>query len=99
MSLKEAFKTLWNGIREGLKGTSLWARKRYPVELWKWETMQDEDVCEDCLERASWPPMDIADWMKEGLPGTPEAETQCGPNCRCQLVPCKPKPSSTTIFP
>ncbi len=85
----EAFKTFWKAFREALKGSGLWWSKRHPVELWKWETMEDEDVCEDCLMRASWPPMDIADWMKEGLPGTPEAETECGPNCRCRLVPYK----------
>ncbi len=53
--------------------------------------MDDEDVCEDCLKRASWPPMDIADWMKVGLPRTSEAHTSCGQHCRCQLVPYKPK--------
>lgn len=59
---------------------------RYPVELYKWVAMDDEEVCEECLERASWPPMDIADWMKAGLPRTPEADTECGRNCRCQLM-------------
>ncbi len=64
---------------------------KYPVELWKWETLDDEEVCEDCLERASWPPMDIADWMKEGMPRTEEAETHCGENCRCELVIYEPR--------
>ena len=69
-------------------------KNKYPVELWNWETLHDEDVCEECQERASWPPMDIADWMKEGMPRTPEAETQCGENCRCQLVRYYPGVSS-----
>jgi hypothetical protein len=81
----EGGRTLFNGFRSALKGYGF-TNRRYPVELWKWETMQDEDVCDDCLERAEWPPMDIADWMKEGLPGTPEAETECGEHCRCRLV-------------
>ena len=77
-----------NGIKEGLKGSGfLLPKTRYPVELYQWVAMDDEEVCEDCLERASLPPMDIADWMKEGLPGTPEADTQCGEDCRCKLVP------------
>jgi len=81
-----------NGFKEGLKASGL-ARSpaRYPVELWEWVTLDDDEVCEDCLEKASLPPMDIADWMKEGLPGTPEAQTECGQNCRCQLVPYNPK--------
>ena len=58
----------------------------YPVELYKWVTAGDGAVCGDCLERASWAPMDIADWMKEGLPRTLEADTACGENCRCRLI-------------
>lgn len=61
----------------------------YPIELYKWVTAGDGAVCEDCLQRASWVPMDIADWMKEGLPRTPEADTACGENCRCRLVMAK----------
>ena len=67
--------------------------RQYPVELYVWKISNDDDVCEDCLERASWEPMDIADWMKEGLPGTPEAETECGENCRCKLVLYNPRPA------
>lgn len=64
---------------------------RFPLDLWVWETANDEEACEDCRERAAWPPMDIADWMKEGLPRTPESDTHCGENCRCQIVPYKPR--------
>jgi len=88
---KETTQTILAGFRYGLKQCGLnIAKKKCPVELWKWETMEDEDVCSDCLERASWPPMDIADWMKEGMPRTPEADTECGENCRCELVRYKP---------
>ena len=87
-----AIKTFAQGFKEGLKGAGfLFPRKSYAIELFKWETMEDDDVCEDCLERASWPAMDIADWMKEGLPRTPEADTRCGGQCRCELIPYKSK--------
>ena len=90
--LRESLRTVWEGFNEGLKGCGLCMKKqKYPVELWEWVTMDDEDVCDDCLERASLPAMDIADWMKEGMPGTEEAQTECGKNCRCRLVPYKPK--------
>ena len=86
-SLKSGWQTIVNGFKEGLTGSGVATPKaRYPIELYVWETMEDEDVCEDCLERTSWPPMDIADWMKEGLPGTPEADVECGHKCRCRLV-------------
>ena len=75
------------GSRQALlDGIFSFFRRTYPAELYRWEIAEDDDVCEDCLDRASWEPMDIADWMKEGLPGTPEAETECGKNCRCKLV-------------
>ena len=81
------FSLRWQDFKEELKGNLFLPRKyRCPLELWKWETTDDESVCEDCLERANWPPMDIADWMKEGLPGTPEAHTHCKEHCRCELV-------------
>jgi len=83
---QESLRTLRAGFQTAMKDCGFTTKRKYPVELWVWETMHDEDVCEDCLERASWPPMDIADWMKEGIPGTPEAETECGEHCRCRLV-------------
>ena len=66
-------------------------KPRYPLDLWVWEHANDGKVCADCHDRASWPPMDIAEWIKEGLPRTPECDTQCGENCRCQIVPYKPR--------
>ena len=97
--LKENFKTIKKGFSAGLKSSGLTVPKNnYQSELWKWETMNAEDVCEDCLERSSWPPMDIADWMKEGMPRTPESETKCGENCRCQLVRYYPGVSSNKKY-
>ena len=85
--LKEAFRVMRAGFHHGLRQCGLTiSKKKLPVELWKWQTMDDEEVCPDCLHRAAWPAMDIADWMKEGLPGTSEAQTECGENCRCGLV-------------
>lgn len=89
--LRESLHTLATGFLKGLGGSGLLvSKKKWPLELYKWETMDDEDVCDDCLERASWPPMDIADWMKEGMPRTAEADTECAEECRCRLVPCTP---------
>ena len=85
--LREVFRIIRTGFHHGLRQCGLTiSKKKLPIELWKWQTMDDEDVCADCLERATRPAMDIADWMKEGLPGTPEAYTECGESCRCELV-------------
>ena len=89
----DSLQALFHGIKEGLKGAGFLFHRKYPVELYVWKISNDDDVCEDCLERASWEPMDIADWMKEGLPGTPEAETECGKNCRCKLALYNPHPA------
>ena len=90
--LKISWQTFVNGFNDGLRSCGLRPTRKYPAELWVWETMDDEDVCEDCRERATWPPLDIADWMKTGLPGTPESECECGQNCRCRLLRYKPSP-------
>ena len=91
-NLQNDIRTLIKGIKTGLNGTGLAPKKpRYPLELYQWITMDNDEVCEDCLDRATWLPMDIAGWMKEGLPRTPEAHTECGDQCRCELVLVKPK--------
>ena len=87
---KDAWSRLRQEFHEGFKSGGILGHRRYPVELWKWETMEDGEVCEDCLERAAKAPMDIADWMKEGMPRTAEARTKCGEHCRCQLVIAEP---------
>jgi hypothetical protein len=85
--VRESFSIIGNGIKNALKGCGFTLSKRpYTVELYQWVVMDEEHVCDDGLKRASWPAMDIADWMKAGLPGTPEANTECGTNCSCQLI-------------
>ena len=89
---KEAIQIVKRGFYRGLLYCGLNISKRKcPVELWKWETMDDENVCDDCLQRAALPPMDIAEWMKIGLPTNPEAHTDCGKDCRCRLILYKPE--------
>lgn len=85
---QEALQTLWNGIKEGLRGSGFLFPSKNEVELYRWVVTDEEHVCDDGIERASWPPMDIADWMKAGLPGTPEADTDCGSECSCKLLRC-----------
>ena len=81
------FDVLKNGFKEAFRWFGFTVDKpRLPVELYTWVTCDDDEVCADCQERASWPAMDIADWMKEGLPRTPEACTRCDEDCRCELV-------------
>lgn len=78
--------TLNNGIKEGLRGCGFKIKKsEYSIELYRWVITDPENVCDDGLDRANWPAMDIADWMKVGLPGTPEADTECGEDCTCEL--------------
>lgn len=91
VSAREAFQTLWNGFKEGLKGSGfLFTKHRYPVELYKWSLADEETVCDVCYEMSTWPPMDLADWMKEDLPKSANGHTQCGRDCQCELVLCKP---------
>ncbi|PIW59916.1 MAG: hypothetical protein COW13_04145 [Candidatus Omnitrophica bacterium CG12_big_fil_rev_8_21_14_0_65_50_5] len=86
-SLREDWVVLKNGFREGLKKCGLITRRHpYPVELYAWVTSNDQNVCEDCLRRSRLRPMDIAEWMKIGLPGTHESGTCCEDKCRCRLI-------------
>ena len=86
-SLRKDWADFKNNLRESLKQSGLFDRQHpYPVELYAWVTANDEDVCEDCLHRSQLRPMDIAEWMKIGLPGTREAGTHCEHKCRCRLV-------------
>lgn len=78
-----------NGFRTALCQCGLGPqRSRYEIELFVWES--DDNVvcrqCDVCQERKEWPPMDIADWMAEGIPRTPEADCECGEHCQCRLV-------------
>jgi len=87
MSLNQILTPIKDGFKEGLKGCGfVFSKSGNIVELYHWVTSEDEDVCEECQQKAHMKPMDIPDWMKEGLPGTPEARTLCEENCRCKLV-------------
>jgi len=83
---QNSWQSLFSGFKDGLRGSGLLFKKRYPVDLYIWEVLNEELVSDECLERSTWPPMDIADWMAEGLPGTPESGIGCGENCYCRLV-------------
>jgi hypothetical protein len=89
---RESLSVLIEGFKEGLRGSGLGLNpKKYTTELWRWELSETCKDCDDCIERSLWEPMDIADWMKEGLPRTVEADTECGDKCGCQIVPVKPQ--------
>lgn len=94
-SARESLRTLVQGFKQAWRQPGLVPpRRRYPVELYIWDICEECEDCEECQERASWEPMDIADWMAEGLPGTPEAAVDCDHECHCQLSlyqPSKPQ--------
>lgn len=88
----DGWHALIENIKERLQGNSLKVpQSRYPVELWVWDNSEEEDPCEESIERAAWAPMDIADWMKEGMPQTPESGTEMCEGCNCRLVRCTKK--------
>ena len=75
------------GIKTALKDCGFHFKNRsYSLELYKWAINENEEVCEESLDRASWPAMDIADWMKEGLPRDAEGHSLCGKDCDCKLI-------------
>lgn len=97
MRYKKSFQTLISGIKEGLRGCGFFiAKRRYPIELYQLtsEETDEDEMCDDCLEAIDWDPMDIADWMKEGFPKTPEPYSKCHGECHCQLTLYKPSYSS-----
>jgi len=80
--------TFVDGLKSALRDCGFMFRQGnyYSVELYKWVLNTDEEVCEESIERSDWPAMDIADWMKVGLPCSSEGETLCGQKCSCKLV-------------
>lgn len=91
----ESLKIFVSGFKESFKKSGFNpATKKYPVELYKWIICEECLECDECLDRASWDPMDIADWIKEGLPGTPEADTECQDYCQCRLIVVRKKVGS-----
>ena len=82
---KEFLSIIQSGVKTALETCGfLFKSRKGKIELYKWIILSDE-VCEECLERTTWPAMDIADWMKAGLPDTPDGESFCGNNCQCEL--------------
>ena len=84
--LKQGFGTISEGFKEALRdcGFSFRSRK-YQLELYKW-VLLEEDACEECEEKASWPAMDIAGWMEAGFPLDPKGDSACGNGCNATLV-------------
>jgi len=83
-----AFEALKNGIKSACQGFRFDEKTKdnsYSIELYKWSINENDEVCEEALERATWPAMDIADWMKEGLPRSADGTSLCGRNCQCKL--------------
>ncbi|MGE0267854.1 MAG: hypothetical protein AB7S78_05310 [Candidatus Omnitrophota bacterium] len=83
-----AFDTFKNGIKTAFKDCGFNVKTKdsgYSIELYKWTINENDEVCEEALDRATWPAMDIADWMKEGLPRSADGTSLCGRNCRCKL--------------
>lgn len=77
-----------NGLKSALAdcGFLFGSKKDIPIEVYKWTINERDDVCEESLDRATWPAMDIADWMKEGLPRYSDGSSLCGRDCRCKLT-------------
>jgi len=89
---KDKLMIIKEGIFEAFRNCGLIFKKRNNrVELYQWVTAEDESVCSNCYQRSLMAPMDIIDWMEEGLPRTPEARTLCKENCRCSLIIVKTK--------
>ena len=78
--------TFMKALKNALADCGFFFKKSYSVELYKWVVNDNEEVCEESLERSEWPAMDIADWMQAGLPCNAEGESLCGQDCSCKLV-------------
>ena len=90
LKLKEngAWQTFNKKFKNALKpyGFSM-GHKKYPIELYKWVICDDDDdVCDESIHRATFPAMDIAEWMKKGLPHSANGESICGKKCHCRLI-------------
>jgi len=86
---KTTFNIIQHGFHNALNRYGLGPhRPRYDVELYIWEPGENIvcQQCDVCQDRQEWAPMDIADWMAEGLPGTPETDCNCGQHCQCHLT-------------
>lgn len=76
-----------DGIKNGLEKCGFrFKKKTYPVELYKLVVAEDGELCEDCEEKLTGAPMDIADWLKIGFPKNPSPFCACEGQCKCKLV-------------
>lgn len=84
------FRIFKHGLRSALKDCGFHMQnapgQKYSIDLYKWTINEHEEICEDSLDRATWPAMDIADWMKEGLPRASDGTSLCGRDCQCKLT-------------
>lgn len=55
-----------------------------PGSMLRWQSVQDNRVCEDCEARHG-SVQTYADWKADGLPGS--QNTVCDGACRCELLP------------
>lgn len=83
-------KTLAHGFKIALKtiGFRFNGNPRYDVELYRWVVVDPQTAYPECERRAQLEPKDIADWMRIGLPQTPESKIPCSKKdtCSCQLI-------------
>lgn len=83
------FRIFKNGLKSAFKDCGFNVAhtpgSKYSIDLYKWTINEHEEICEESLERASWPAMDIADWMQEGLPRSSDGTSLCGRDCQCKL--------------
>jgi hypothetical protein len=79
------WQTLLNGFNHALRDSGFQEPShKQKVPYFRW--IPGPGACEESHQRAHWPSMDIIDWMKEGLPGTPEMRNKCGQQCHCRLI-------------
>lgn len=89
----------FDGIRTSFIDCGFYMKdKKYPLELYKLEIVEDGDICDECLEKSSWPAMGITCWMEEGFPKSPDFLSSCNGHCRCKLIAQKKDQNSHINF-
>lgn len=82
---QELWLPLGDGMKHALRDSGLHIpAQKSKVHYYRW--IPGPDACDEAWTRVHWPSMDIVDWMKEGLPGTPEMKRKCGQDCQCRLM-------------
>ncbi|MFT5388056.1 MAG: hypothetical protein ACI9F2_000534 [Lysobacterales bacterium] len=86
-SFHQTIQTITKGFHAALKRSGFhFPKKNNSIELYKWGIDKHVDICEESLESATRPPMDLVDWMKHGYPKSPDHMQRCNINCNCQLI-------------